>query len=129
MLWRCRQRCHDERLRCGMVACRAYKQVIERQQCMATKGHDDGLVLDRQHGRFRIFRTGWQVCHRVALLPLSDSLLVDAVVLGQRPQALLTMLYRSTDCRCRRGAAMENLAHSASFHSCVKNAPANPGIK
>jgi len=41
----------------------------------------------------------------------------------------LTMLYRSTDCRCRCGAAVENLAHSASFHSWENIAPSNPGIK
>ncbi|MGE3993884.1 hypothetical protein, partial [Pseudorhodoplanes sp.] len=40
-----------------------------------------------------------------------------------------TMLYRSTDCRCRRGAPVVNLAHSASFHSCEKIAPSNAGIK
>ena len=39
------------------------------------------------------------------------------------------MLYRSTDCRCRRGAPVLNLAHSASFHSREKTAPSNPGIK
>ncbi len=39
------------------------------------------------------------------------------------------MLYRSTDCRRRCGAAVENLAHSASFHSREKIAPSNPGIK
>ena len=44
-------------------------------------------------------------------------------------QAFLTMLYLSTDYRCRCGAAMENLAHSASFHSREKTAPSNPGIK
>ena len=63
------------------------------------------------------------------LLPLGDGLLVDPVALGQRPQALLTMLYRSTDRLCRRGAPVENLAHSASFHSDDKNAPSKPGIK
>jgi len=41
----------------------------------------------------------------------------------------LTMLYRSTDRLCRCGAAVENLAHSASFHSLENNAPSNPGIK
>ncbi|WP_210164315.1 hypothetical protein, partial [Mesorhizobium sp. LNJC398B00] len=46
----------------------------------------------------------------------------------QRPQALLTMLYRSTDRLCRRGAPM-NLAHSASFDSDEKYAPSKPGIK
>jgi hypothetical protein len=39
------------------------------------------------------------------------------------------MLYRSTDCRSRTGAPVENLAHSASFHSNEKSAPSNPGIK
>jgi len=39
------------------------------------------------------------------------------------------MLYRSTDCRSRTGAPVENLDHSASFHSNEKSAPSNPGIK
>ena len=63
------------------------------------------------------FGPGRQIGDRGPLLPLGDGLLVDAVALGQRPQARLTMLYRSTDRLCRRGAPMENLAHSASFHS------------
>ena len=33
-----------------------------------------------------------------------DGLLVDAVALGENPQALLTMLYRLTDCPCRAAA-------------------------
>ncbi len=41
----------------------------------------------------------------------------------------LTMLYRSTDRICRCGAPMEYLAHNASLHSNVKNAPSKPGIK
>ena len=39
------------------------------------------------------------------------------------------MLDRATDRLCRGGAAVENLAHSASFHACVKGAPSKPGIK
>jgi hypothetical protein len=38
---------------------------------------------------------------------------IDAVAPGQRPQALLTMLYRSTDRLCRCGAPMKNLSHRA----------------
>lgn len=38
------------------------------------------------------------------LLPFGDSLLVDPAVLGERPQARLTILYRSTDRLCRGGA-------------------------
>jgi hypothetical protein len=41
----------------------------------------------------------------------------------------LTMLYRSTDCLCRRGAPMKNLAHSASFESLDKIAPSMSGTK
>ena len=36
---------------------------------------------------------------------------------------------RRVDHLHRRGAPMENLAHSASFHSGVKSAPSKPGIK
>src|SRR5215208_3440948 len=65
----------------------------------------------------------------IPLLPFGDRLLVDAMALSQGPQARLTILYCSTDCLCRCGAAVENLAHSASLHSGDKNAPSNPGIK
>src|SRR5262245_56162996 len=66
---------------------------------------------------------------RRPVLPLGDRLLVDPVALGQHPQALLTILYCSTDRLCRGGAPMKNLAHSASFESELKGAPSKPGIK
>src|SRR5580700_8189838 len=103
--------------------------VVERQERVPPKGNDDRLLFDRQHGGFRVFGTGRQVCDRATAPPLGDGLRIDAVAPGQNPQALLTMLYRSTDRLCRRGAAVENLAHSASFHSMEYNAPSKPGIK
>ena len=72
---------------------------------------------------------GRHIGDRRPLLPLRHGLLVDPVALGQSPQALLTMLYRSTDRLCRRGAAVKNLAHSAFLHSCEKSAPSKSGIK
>src|SRR5207248_6938210 len=48
---------------------------------------------------------------------------------AQRSQALLITLYRSTDCLCRSGAAMKNLAQSASLHAGENNAPSKPGTK
>jgi len=39
------------------------------------------------------------------------------------------MLDPTTDRLCRGGAAVENLADSASFHAWEKTAPSNPGIK
>ena len=67
--------------------------------------------------------------HVHLFLPLGDRLGVDAVALGQHPQALLTMLYRSTDRLCRGGAPVKNLSHSASFHCWLNNAPSNAGTK
>ena len=61
--------------------------------------------------------------------PLGHGLLVDPVAPGQGPQALLTMLYRSTDRLCRCGAAVKNLAHTASLHAEENSAPSKPGIK
>jgi hypothetical protein len=41
----------------------------------------------------------------------------------------LTTLYRSTDRLCRGGAAVKNLAQSASLHAGENNAPSKPGTK
>src|SRR3954468_16235148 len=96
---------------------------------MPTEGDDDRLLLARQHRRSWLPRSCPDVRNRATALPLANSLLVDAVALCERSQALLTMLYRSTDRLRRRGASMKNLAHSASFHSTEKIAPSKAGIK
>src|SRR3954449_9141136 len=96
---------------------------------MPTQSDDDRLLLARQHRRSWLRRSCPDVRNRATALPLANSLLVDAVALCERSQALLTMLYRSTDRLRRRGASMKNLAHSASFHSTEKIAPSKAGIK
>src|SRR5579871_536066 len=103
--------------------------IIQRQQRVTAKGDDDSLLLDRQNGRPRLLRTGLVVIEGSALPPLRNRLRVDPVALGESSQALLTILYCSTDCRCRAGAPVEYLAHSASFHCRPNNAPSNPGTK
>jgi hypothetical protein len=65
----------------------------------------------------------WPRCMRLSSVSRS------CAASGSTPQALLTMLYRSTHRRCRGGAPVKNLAHSASFHSKENNAPSKPGIK
>src|SRR3954451_22234693 len=97
--------------------------VIERQKRMPAGANDDRLFLDRQHRRSRLLWSRPSVHDRAARLPLAHRLLIDAVTSGERSQALFTMLYRSTDRLSRRGAPLKNLAHSASFDSCHKNAP------
>src|SRR5215212_8602292 len=103
--------------------------VIERQKRMPAEANDDRLFLDRQHRRSRFLWSRPSVHDRAARLPLAHRLLIDAVTSGERSQALFTMLYRSTDRLSRRGAPMKNLAHSASFDSCNKNAPSKCGTK
>src|SRR4051795_12398178 len=103
--------------------------VIERQKRMPAEANDDRLFLDRQHRRSRFLWSRPSVHDRAARLPLAHRLLIDAVMSGKRSQALFTMLYRSTDRLSRRGAPVKNLAHSASFDSCNKNAPSKCGTK
>jgi len=105
------------------------KAVVQRQQRVAPERDDDGLLVKGQHRGARLLRTGAFVLDRGALLPLGNGLRVDAVALGQAPQALLTLLDRSTHRRRRAGAPMKNLAHSASFQSDEKSAPSKPGTK
>ena len=61
--------------------------------------------------------------------PFGDGFRVHAMAAGQSPQARLTMLDRATDRLCRAGAAVENLAHSASLHAGEKTAASKPGTK
>src|SRR5690242_3633966 len=103
--------------------------VVQRQQRVPPKGNDDRLFLEREHRRLGLLGSGGPVGNRATLLPLGDGLWIDAVAPGQHPQALLTMLDCSTHRRRRAGAPMQNLAHSASFHSDEKSAPSKPGTK
>ena len=96
---------------------------------MPAKGHDGGLLLQRQNGGVRMPGTGWQIGHRVPFPPLGHRLRIDPMPTRQGPQALLTMLYRSTDRLRRCGAPVQNLSHSASFHLMDMNAPSNAGTK
>ena len=66
--------------------------VVERQQGMPPESDDHSLLLDGQDRRPRLLRACRQVGDRGPRFPLGDGLRIDAVALGQRPQALLTML-------------------------------------
>src|SRR5271170_6043234 len=103
--------------------------IIERQQGVPAEGDDNRLFPNRQHRGGGLSRTSRQISDSAALLPLGHGLRVDPVAPRKGPQALLTTLYRSTDRLCRGGAAVENLAHSASLHAGENGAPSKPGIK
>ena len=118
------------------------KTIIQWQQRMPAKCNDDGFLIGRQHSGFCILRPGWKIGNRRPLAPLGHGLLVrqenesrdrfsiclTPVARRKRSQARFTIWYCSTDCLSRRGAAMKNLSHSASFHSKENNAPSNSGI-
>ena len=80
--------------------------IIQWQQRVFAEGDNDRLLFDAQHRRMGLLGAGRQILDRRALLPLGDGLLVDPVTLGQNPQALLTILYRSTDRCCRAGSIL-----------------------
>jgi hypothetical protein len=80
--------------------------IIEGQQSMPAESNNDGFFLHAQDRRVRMLRSGAQIGHRAALPPLSHRLGVDSMTASQRSQALLTMLYRSTDRLCRSGASV-----------------------
>src|ERR1700756_4378845 len=96
---------------------------------MPSESDDDRLALDGEDGRPGLRGACRKIDDAPALLLFGDCFLVDSVALREGSQALLTILYCSTDRLRRDGAPVQNLSHSASFHSCDKNAPSTPGIK
>src|SRR4051794_17119356 len=120
---------HDERVRGGIVGGSAYKQsssgrsVCRRKPTMTASSSIDSTVDRGSFGPVRRSTTELRAFH------LRTVFWIDAVTSGERSQALFTMLYRSTDRLSRRGAPVKNLAHSASFDSCHKNAPSKCGTK
>ncbi len=76
--------------------------IVERQQRMPPDGDEDRLFLNRKDGRLGLPGACREIGDGLAPPPLRNSLLVDTVGLGERPQALLTILYCSTDGLRRR---------------------------
>src|SRR5690606_1521479 len=95
----------------------------------AAKGRRRSLLLRSQPRPPGLPRPQSPGIGNSALPPLRHRLRIDPVAPGQNPQAFLTILYCSTNRRCRAGATVENLAHSESFHCWPNNAPSNPGTK
>lgn len=71
---------------------------------MAPERHDDRFLVGREDRRPGLSRLGRLVRDSRPLSPFRHRLGVDPIALRQAPQALLTMLYRSTD-GLRRGDA------------------------
>ncbi len=82
------------------------------------------------HHRIKCSSPRGKIGHRATLPPFGHRLRVDAMTTGQRPQARLTMLYRSTHCRCRSGASVQYLSHKTSHDgNCSYFTPSHCGTK
>lgn len=79
--------------------------------------------------RLSIFRPSRQTGDRGLLPPLRHRLRVNIITLGQSPQAIMNMMYRSTERPLSLWRCRVNLAHGASFHWLEKTAPSKFGIK
>ena len=58
------------------------KAIVERQQRMLAEGNHDGLLLDGQDRRARVFRPHGRIVDEGPLLPLGDGLGIEAVAFG-----------------------------------------------
>jgi hypothetical protein len=103
------------------------KAIVERQQGMPAEGDNDRFLLDGKRGGLCLAWSSPQIGDRSGLAPLGDGLGVHPMTAGKVRQARLTMLDYATNCFSRGGTPVENLANSASFHSCEKTALSKPG--
>src|SRR3982751_214097 len=98
-----------QRRACQMLdrGLKSIKTIVQRQQRVSAKSHDDRFFLYRKNRGFWRPGSGWKVDDRRTLLPLQNGLGVDVIACSKRSQALLTILYCSTDSLCRRGAPVK----------------------
>jgi hypothetical protein len=103
---------------------------VQRQQRLPAKGHDQRFLFFTQHRGAGIFRSHPRIFDGGPLPPLGHRLGVDSIARRQLIQTRLTMLYRSTHCRCRAGASVEYLSHKTSHDgNCSYFTPAHCGTK
>jgi hypothetical protein len=100
--------------------------VVERKQRMPAESNDNGFLFKGLNRRLRC-RPGAPVRDPDPLPSLGDGLRVHSMPPGHGSQALLTMLYRSVNCRCRAGTPVSYLSHSASFWRSEMYAPSISG--
>ena len=99
----------------GDAGLQGVKAVVEGKKGVAAEGDDHGLLLDAEHGGLDLPGSHCGIVGSLAPAPLLDGGRADAVAQGKRPHARFTPLNGATDCLCRCGAAVENLAHSSSL--------------
>ena len=91
----------------------AFEGVLISSAAAYAGNHNDFLFKGKDGG-LRC-RPGLSVRNRGPHPPLVNGLLVDSMASRKGPQALLTMLYRSTHSLRRVGAPVENLSDTTTF--------------
>ena len=113
----------------GDTRLQGIQAVVERQQGMAAEGDDHGFLLGAEHGGSGLAGAHRGIVGGLAPAPLLDGGGAYAMAQSECPYARLTPLYGETDCRCRCGAAVENLAHSSSLAACRLSVSPHPGTE
>jgi hypothetical protein len=98
----------------GEAVRQGLEAVSQGQQGRPAKRDAQRFLGCRQHRGTRRLRPHRRSMHGLAPLPRRHGLGMDVVARRARIPALVTMLSRSTHCRCRAGAAVESLSHRAS---------------
>ena len=80
--------------------------IVERQEGVATERYNHRFLLSPTNGGMDGLRPHRGIGGMRPLGPLLHCRRTDPMAPGERPYALFTSLYRSTDCLSRRGAAV-----------------------
>jgi hypothetical protein len=82
------------------------KTIIKWQQRVLAKRNNHCFLRSCENGRMRIARPHPSIFNGVTFAPFSHCFGVDVIEFGKTRYAFLTMLYYSTQCRSRAGAAV-----------------------
>ena len=113
----------------SQIMSKRIQAIIQRQKRARPKCDDDGLLVERKHGQLAVPRPGRKIGDRSPPAPLGHGLPTDTVAPDSALRLSSLYLYCSTDYLSRCGAAVKNLAHSASFQAKEKIAQSKSGIK
>lgn len=93
----------DSRLTVLTIKDEAVILAFQRQQHVVPERHNHRFLFRYQHSGMNSLRPHWGIADARLLTPLLDGGWIGSMLSSQRPQALLIMLYRSTERLCRAG--------------------------
>ena len=99
------------------------KAIIGWQKTVPTKGCDHRLMLNVETRAVGLRKALRLIGNCSPVAPFLNRGRADRIPVCQRPYARFTPLYRSTDRRCRDGAAVQKLSRKASSAEAINVTP------